>query len=92
MKESRGQHPNTSLTSLTSKPWPLKFSTLKPSTKTIWRPCKVEQAASVPLVRLALVVGVALAGLRSAALVVGLPGEAPIPEPSAEAEAVFEYR
>jgi len=52
----------------------------------------VEQAASVPLVRLALVVGVALAGLRSAALVVGLPGEAQIPEPSAEAEAVFEYR
>ena len=49
-------------------------------------------AASVPLVRLALVVGVALAGLASAALVVGLRGEAPIPEPSAEAEAVFEYR
>ena len=53
----------------------------------------MEQAASVPLVRF-LVVGVALAGLASAALVVGLRGEAPIPEPSAEAEAeaVFEYR
>ena len=45
-------------------------------------------AALVPLVRLALVVGVALAGLRIAALVVGLRGQAPIPEP----EAVFEYR
>ena len=55
----------------------------------------MEQAASVPLVRLALVVGVALARLGCAALVVGLPGEAPIPGgPSAQAaaEAVFEYR
>ena len=53
----------------------------------------MEQAASVPLVR-SLVVGVALARLRSAALVMGVTGEASIPGSSAEAaaEAVFEYR